>query len=223
MTQLTTARHIGSSQHSPRECAARPGADRRSHRAAHPIIVQRIRARRGDFQSHASAGSAVELASRGVRRRAGGRAAGRATGPQTDSQCAGRARKCCQRAATRGRSPESGQSVMYPRRCGFGWEHAVEAVRFFWRAGRDHAPAVPGTLPAHVRTSALDILCCPSRARSGRSGQAGRSTHQRLRLASLRVHLTTGGDWWITPEGAPEASPLARCSAAGRNGRRETP
>jgi hypothetical protein len=42
-------------------------------------------------------------------------------------------------------------------------------------------------------------------------------------LTALRVPLTTGGDWCITPEGVPEASPLAGCSAAGRNGRRETP
>jgi hypothetical protein len=33
----------------------------------------------------------------------------------------------------------------------------------------------------------------------------------------LRVHLTTGGDWWITPEGVPRVPPLAGCSAAGRN------
>jgi hypothetical protein len=29
----------------------------------------------------------------------------------------------------------------------------------------------------------------------------------RPRLTSLRVHLTTGGDWWITPEGVPEVPP----------------
>jgi hypothetical protein len=29
-------------------------------------------------------------------------------------------------------------------------------------------------------------------------------------LTALRVPLTTGGDWCITPEGVPEASPLAR-------------
>jgi hypothetical protein len=29
-------------------------------------------------------------------------------------------------------------------------------------------------------------------------------------LTALRIRLTTGGDWLITPEGVPEASPLAR-------------
>jgi hypothetical protein len=34
-------------------------------------------------------------------------------------------------------------------------------------------------------------------------------------LTPLRVHLTTGGDWLITPEGVPRVPPLAGCSAAG--------
>jgi hypothetical protein len=87
------------------------------------------------------------------------------------------------------------------------------------RSLRSRAPAFPVRLRGTQRAVPLGGACRDSQA-PVKAGLTPRSC--RPRLTSLRVHLTTGGDWWMTPEGV-RRSPLARCSAAGRIGRRETP